>query len=132
MDIKVNQTLWLVYDGDCPLCSSTAKAVKIRKAVGTLHIINAREPHPIINEIHRAGLDLNTGMVLKFNDTFYHGADALNMLAMIGTKNDLFNRFNVLLFRSKFLTKIFYPIFKTIRYISLKIRKVPALPRHPK
>lgn len=127
MSENSDQTLWLIYDGDCPLCSSTAKALKIRKAVGTLLIINAREPHPVVEEIHQAGLDLNTGMVLKFNDTLYHGADALNVLAMIGTQNDWFNRCNVLLFRSKFLTKLFYPVFKAIRNLTLKFKNITPI-----
>ena len=36
-------TLWLVYDGDCPFCSATARMYRLKKSVGDLHVINARE-----------------------------------------------------------------------------------------
>ncbi len=122
-----NQAIYLIYDGECPLCSTSAKALKIRKAVGTLHLINARENHPIMQEINLAHLDIDKGMVVKFNDILYHGADAQYFLAMIGSDSDFFNRINVWLFQSKTLAHLLYPIFRMVRNILLWFNKTPKV-----
>lgn len=127
MKEKSSEEVWLIYDGDCPICRPTANALKIRNAVGTLHLVNAREPHPILQEIKNAGLNLDEGMVVKFKNTLYHGADAQHVLAMIGTNSDRFNRMNVLLFRSKYLAKLIYPVMRSIRNLMIKIKGIEKL-----
>jgi len=127
MEPDNRKEVWLIYDGECPICSPTANALKIRDAVGTLHLINARENHPILNEIKNAGLNLDEGMVVKIDNKLYHGADAQHVLALIGTTQDWFNRINVWLFRSKTLAKLIYPIMRALRNMLLKIKKVSKL-----
>ncbi len=40
-------------------------------------MINGREFHPILKEINEKGFNLDEGIVVKFNNAFYFGADAL-------------------------------------------------------
>lgn len=120
--------IWLVYDGECPICSMSARMIKIKQSVGTFHVINARNPHPILEEIKQNKLDLNEGLIVKFQNQFYHGPDALHLLAMIGSEQDWFNRLNVRLFsHSIWLAKIVYPIMKTLRNIALFCKGKPRL-----
>ncbi|MCS5711582.1 DCC1-like thiol-disulfide oxidoreductase family protein [Candidatus Berkiella aquae] len=115
--------IWLVYDGECPICSMSARLIKIKQSVGAFHVINARTPHPILEEIKQHQLDLNEGLIVKYQGNFYHGPDALHLLAMIGSDQDWFNRLNVRLFsRSKWLAKIVYPVMKTLRNIALFLK----------
>lgn len=127
MKDNTDREVWLVYDGECPICKPTANALKIRDAVGVLHLVNAREPHPILEELRNANLNLDEGMVVKFKNTLYFGADAQHVLAMIGTNNGWFNRINVILFRSKFAAKLIYPILRCTRNIALKIKGISKL-----
>lgn len=120
-------TLYLIYDGECILCNACAKLIKIKKSVGHLEIINARSPHPLVNEVLNAGYNLNEGIIVKFNDQFYYGTDAVNLLALIGSPADIFNKINVALFKSTILSKIFYPIFKLIRTLLLRWRRTPLI-----
>ena len=69
------ETLWLVYDGECPLCSAWCKHARVREAVGELVLVDAREPGPLMDEITALGLDIDQGMVLKFRDVLYYGPD---------------------------------------------------------
>ena len=123
-----NNILYLIYDGDCILCRNSAQAIKIKKSVGELELINARESHPLVKETLDKGYDLNEGIVVNFNGKYFYGAEAVNFLALIGSNSDLFNRINTFLFKYKWTTQIFYPIFKAIRNIILFIRKIPSLP----
>ena len=121
--------VWFVYDGDCPICTVAAKALKIRQAVGALHLVDARNDtaHPILAEIRDLRLDLDQGMVIKFADTCYHGADALHVMALLGTGQGWFNRLNAALFRSKALSALCYPPMRAGRNLLIRLRGVPKI-----
>ncbi|MBP2159610.1 MULTISPECIES: DCC1-like thiol-disulfide oxidoreductase family protein [Asticcacaulis] len=116
-------TLWLVYDGDCPFCSATAQMYRLKKSVGDLHVVNAREAGDteIMQAITAANLDLNEGIIASFNSRLYHGAEALHLLAMLGSDNDWLNRLNVLLFRNPQTVRLAYPAMKFLRNSILKM-----------
>ena len=116
-------TLWLVYDGDCPFCSATAQMYRLKKSVGDLHVVNAREAGDteIMQAITAANLDLNEGIVARFNGRLYHGAEALHLLAMLGSDNDWLNRLNVTLFRNPHTVRLAYPAMKFLRNSILKM-----------
>lgn len=118
--------VWFVYDGDCPICQVAANGLKIKKAVGNLHLVNAREDkeHPVYREVKAKGLNLDEGMVIKFNDVYYHGSDALYIMAMLGTNKGWFNRFNYLLFRSKLFAKLCYPSMRACRNLAIRVKGV--------
>lgn len=129
--------VWFVYDGDCPICATAAHALQIRKSVGGLHLVNAREDkgHPLLEEINKRRLDLDEGMVLKYRDGYYHGEDALHMMALLGSGQGWFNRLNAMLFRSKPLARFCYPAMRATRNTLLRfkgVRKIRNLALDPK
>ena len=89
---KASSDNWLIYDGECPFCSQYVKLVRIREAVGGLKLLNARDGGPQYDEVLRAGLDLDEGMVLKLNDRLYHGDDCIHALAMLSEPKGFFNQ----------------------------------------
>lgn len=102
--------------------------MQIKSSVGQLELINARTSHPLVEELKNKGYDLNEGFAVKFNNQYYHGADAVHFLALVGSSNTLFNQMNVFLFRSKLLAAAFYPLLKVFRNLLLFIRKIPKIP----
>jgi len=116
-------SLWLVYDGDCPFCSATARMYRLRKSVGDLVVVDARTAGdtPLMREIAARGLDLNDGIVASFGGRLYHGADALHLLAMLGSDSGVVNRLNVLLFRNRTTAGAAYPFMKAARNGVLKL-----------
>lgn len=121
--------VWFVYDGECPLCKTAAKALRIKKAVGKLNLINAREDknHSVIQEINRAKINLDKGMVIKFDDKFYHGDDALGVMAFLGTNVGWFNRINYILFRSRLVSRLIYPFMRGSRNVLLLVLGVKQI-----
>lgn len=103
-----SQEIWFIYDGDCPICKTAAKALRIRQAVGTLQLLNARSEsgHPLLHEIKARKLNLDDGMVIIANGNYYHGADALRIMALLGTNQGWFNRMNWFLFRNKAFARL--------------------------
>lgn len=111
----------LVYDKDCPLCDKYCHLVRIKKTVGELRIINARDSSEVMREITDLGLDIDQGMVLKMDGSVYYGSDAIHVLALIGSRSGFFNRINFWMFRSKRISKITYPLMRAGRNLLLKI-----------
>ena len=133
---KTKSDVWFVYDGDCPICATAAHALQIKKSVGGLHLVNAREDkgHPLLQEINKRRLDLDEGMVLKYRDGYYHGEDALHMMALLGGDRGWLNRLNALLFRSQSAARLCYPAMRAVRnaLLHLKgVRKIHNLALNP-
>ncbi len=119
--INEDDKTWLVYDGECPFCSEYVKLVKLREAIGPIELVNARDKLPIVEELINSGFDLDDGMALKYKGQVYHGAECINMLALMSTPNGLFNRVNGLIFRSPKLSKVLYPALRLGRNTVLRL-----------
>lgn len=113
--------VWLVYDGECPVCTVYCRYARIRDAVGRLHLVDARQPGELMDEITAAGLDIDQGMVLKFEGVMYYGPDAIRMLTLLGTRSGLFNRTSYWFFGTPRRAGIFYPAGKALRNLILKL-----------
>jgi len=122
-------TLWFVYDGQCPLCNTAAQAYRVRKAVGQLQTIDARteRTHPVLLSILAEGYDLDQGMVVSWNDQYYQGRDALFLMALLGTRIGWYNRINVLLFRSRWIANALYPSLRATRNLLLATKGIAPL-----
>jgi len=118
---NTKEDVWLIYDGECPVCKTYCKYIRIREAVGNLHLVDARQPGELMDEITRLGLDIDQGMVLKFKNAIYYGADAIHMLTLLSTPSGIFNRINYYVFSTKFGANIAYPIGKAFRTLLLKL-----------
>jgi predicted DCC family thiol-disulfide oxidoreductase YuxK len=111
---------WLVYDGECPFCSRYVRYLRLRDAVGKLHLVDAREGGPLVEEMKAAGLDLDEGMVLKMGGRHYHGADCIHALSMLSGGSGAFNRINAAIFRSPTLSRVLYPVLRAGRNTVLR------------
>ena len=111
----------LVYDGECPLCKFSALTIRIREAVGKLEIIDARmNSHPeIMNEIKIRGINLDNSMVFIFNNIYYQGAQALELMANLSTKSGFYNRFFASIFKYPKIANFMYPILRFFRNVLL-------------
>ena len=69
MEERQPSRAWIVYDGQCPFCSRYVQLLRLRESLGRVELVNARHRGPIVDEVVRAGLDLDEGMILKLGDT---------------------------------------------------------------
>ena len=111
----------IVYDGQCPFCSRYVKLVRLRETLGPVRLVNAREGGPLVEELQRAGVDLDEGMALKLDGRLYHGHDCVHMLALLSTPSSAFNRLNAALFRSPRAARLLYPVLRTGRNAALRL-----------
>lgn len=120
------QDIWFIYDGDCPICQTGASFYKVRQSVGKVVTVDARteKNHPVLLEVNKARLNLDDGMVIKFNGTLYQGAAALHLMATLGADEGILNTINNALFKNEALAKTLYPYMRMGRNIALKIKGI--------
>ena len=110
----------IVYDGDCPFCRAYAGMVRLQENY-SVNLINAREPHPLVEAATKKGLDLDEGMIVVLDDVFYHGDDAMTRMALMTAKSGLLRRFTKWTFESPARSRVLYPILRGGRNMTLKI-----------
>lgn len=116
--------IYFVYDGECPICQMGADLYKVRQSVGEVKTVDARteKDHPVMQEVNQAGLNLDEGMVIKYNNQLYQGKEALHIMAILGADSGWFNHVNNTLYKSRTLAKLSYPFMKGARNIALKLK----------
>ena len=122
-----DREIFVVYDGLCPFCTRYVMLYRIRQLAEKVHMIDARSDHPVVAEAKARGLNLENGMAVKWNGRFYHGADALHVLAMLGSEDGTFNKLNRLVFSRPKLGKFLYPAMVAGRRLTLKLLGRPPI-----
>ena len=105
-------TLALIYDGDCPVCNAYCRVVALRQLNSDVEIINARTAHPLVQHLMDEGYDLDEGMVMIVGQNIYHGADAIWVLSSLTADQSLINRINHFVFKSRRMSTLIYPVLK--------------------
>jgi anti-anti-sigma regulatory factor len=84
-----------------------------------LPMIDSRSASAEVDEVCGLGFDLDQGMVLKLQGTFYHGAACVHVLALLSTRSGLFNRTLSIVFRSPVVAQLLYPVLRGGRNLTL-------------
>lgn len=112
----------IIYDGDCIFCQNYTRLLKLREAVGSVELVDARSDDPRVKHYWRRGYDLNEGMLFVYKDQVHHGAAAINVLASLSSSSSTFNRVNRAIFSSIWMSRLLYPILKGGRRLTLILR----------
>lgn len=75
--------LEIVYDGDCPFCSSYVGMLRLRATVGPVELIDARSGDPRVAAFAAQGFSADTGMIVRHRDDVLHGAEAMRLLTLL-------------------------------------------------
>jgi DCC1-like thiol-disulfide oxidoreductase len=77
-------TNYLLYDGECPVCSSYVAMARLRQLYPDLRVIDARTAPALVAELRGQGYEINVGMVLRLDGVVHFGAEATRMIARLG------------------------------------------------
>ncbi|TGN45260.1 DUF393 domain-containing protein [Paracoccus liaowanqingii] len=104
------QALEIFYDGECPVCVAWMRMARLRDASGGVELIDARESDPRVAELMDAGFDLNQGMVVRWQDRIYHGAEAMTLLTLLSEAGGVSMRLQRALFGRPAIARRIYPL----------------------
>ena len=107
----------ILYDGDCPFCTSYVKYSRLKARHEIIELINARERIDLVHEYAAKGFPIDDGMIVDMGGEVYFGADA-----MLAINNDLGGRkLPLSVFWTRRAFRLFYPLFRTIRNSTLRM-----------
>ncbi|WP_428116222.1 DCC1-like thiol-disulfide oxidoreductase family protein [Candidatus Poriferisodalis sp.] len=119
--------VWLVYDGECPMCNNYAQYLRLKQSVEEFVLVDARQGGPIVDEVRQLPHDLNDGMVVRIGSRYFVGHEALHVLALLSEDRGAFNKFNRLAFSSPLVSRVTYPMLKFGRWVLLKLKGVAPI-----
>jgi predicted DCC family thiol-disulfide oxidoreductase YuxK len=117
----LQDSTYLVYDGECPFCSAYVRFVRLQETVGKVELLDARQGGEVVDYLTSQNFDLDEGMALIYKDRIYHGDECINILALLSSKSSLFNRINYVIFQNKRVAAFLYPIMRAGRNLVLKL-----------
>lgn len=113
--------LTIIYDGECPLCSSYVRMLRLRARVGTVSLVDARSGDASVGAARQAGLDLNAGMVAIWQDKTFYGADAMHLLTMLTAPDGISGRLQRAVFGTPERAARLYPVLVRGRMALLRL-----------
>jgi predicted DCC family thiol-disulfide oxidoreductase YuxK len=112
---------WIIYDGECPFCSRYVKMIRLKRTIGEVRLINARENPPELTLLIERNLDINHGMAFFFDGQLYYGSECINRLALLSSSIGVFNNINYFIFKHARISRILYPMLRMGRNIVIYI-----------
>ena len=110
----------VIYDGECPFCSNYVRLMALRKTVGRVELVNARQSHPFVRDLQTAGYDLNEGMAVIFGGKIYYGYEAVTLLSRLSDTSSVSARALSALLRDPARARRIYPWMRLCRNLTLK------------
>ena len=110
----------ILYDGECPFCSSYVGMLRLRDAFGTVNLIDARSEHPLAEEA-RGRFDMDDGMAVRIGDKWYHGAESMNILSLASSRSSMVNRLVAAIKSDERRARRFYPFLRAGRNAVLSL-----------
>jgi hypothetical protein len=126
-ELRNGSCLAVVYDGDCPFCSSYVTMTKIRNVVGMPTLLNARERPDLVRDLARAGIDLDSGMAVYYQGRIFVGGEAMHLLALLSEPESLFDKATAVMLRWRNFALWVYPVLRSGRNLLVKLRNRPPL-----
>jgi predicted DCC family thiol-disulfide oxidoreductase YuxK len=117
----MNDGITILYDGQCPFCSSYVSLIRLRDAVGPVELVDARSDDPRVAVATSARLDLDNGMVVMWEGRTFFGEDAVHLLATLSRPRGLMNRIQRRVFSTPRRAARVYPLLARGRKVFLRL-----------
>jgi len=111
---------FLLYDGECPVCSRYVEFVHLQEAVGPVRLINAREAPQLVRELNDLGFAINDGMVMQLHGRLFYGAACVREIAR-HSQQSIWGRLQRIMFDGPLRSRYVYAVLKRGRNLLLRI-----------
>ncbi|HEX4861546.1 MAG TPA: DCC1-like thiol-disulfide oxidoreductase family protein [Rhizomicrobium sp.] len=112
-------TLEIVYDGQCPVCATYVRMYALRQNGFDVRLTDARAHPDLVTAYAARGIDLNHDFVVRVGAREYHGGEGMFVLTALSTSNSFFGKLNAALFRSRTMSLFLYPVLRFCRAVLL-------------
>lgn len=125
----MGQAITIIYDGECPFCSSYVQLLRLRDNVGKVELVDARSDNVRVREANRTGYDLDSGMMVAYGGHWFFGQDAIHLLVTLSGPGGAWNSFQRIVFSSPDRAAKLYPLLASARHLYLRLAGKSAIRR---
>lgn len=112
---------FLLYDGECPFCSTYVRMQRLRAAGVNLGLLDARDEPALVARFAREGYDINEGMILRLAGVTYFGGDVVHMIALMTGPTGSLNKVMARIFANRTVALMLYPLLRAGRDATLRL-----------
>jgi predicted DCC family thiol-disulfide oxidoreductase YuxK len=113
--------LEVIYDGECPFCTSYVEYCRLKEAFPDVTLTNARDIPDRVAAFRADGMDVDQGMIVIYGDAVYFGDKAMGLLARISRSGAFLQGILRFLFRWPALSVPVYVVLRTGRNLTLAL-----------
>ncbi|HTV69547.1 MAG TPA: DCC1-like thiol-disulfide oxidoreductase family protein [Rhizobiaceae bacterium] len=77
------KTDYLLYDGECPACTSYIAFSRLRQLHPDIELLDARKHPGLVAELRQRGQEINVGMVMQLDGKILFGAEVTRIIALL-------------------------------------------------
>ncbi|MEW9853811.1 DCC1-like thiol-disulfide oxidoreductase family protein [Novosphingobium sp. M1R2S20] len=107
----------VIYDGECIFCASYTRMVRLRQSLGEVRMYDARQTDMAVRFPEARHYDLNEGMLVRWEGSWFHGAEAVWLLSVLSTRAPLRS-----LLARRNVARALYPSMRAARNLTLFLR----------
>ncbi|MEM1086257.1 MAG: DCC1-like thiol-disulfide oxidoreductase family protein [Pseudomonadota bacterium] len=115
-EAKRFETVGILYDGECPFCSTYVKIAKLRSLSDHVDLLDARQHPSLVAQHASEGRDIDRGMIVEIDGVTYFGGEAVWAINALLSPSP-FMRF----FSSKPFIVFLYPALRAIRNLTVRL-----------
>jgi predicted DCC family thiol-disulfide oxidoreductase YuxK len=113
--------LEVIYDGECPFCTTYVEYCHLQDAFPGVVLTNAREIPDRVAAFRADGMDVDQGMIVIYGDAVYYGDRAMGLLAHISRSGALLQGILRFLFRWPAIAVPVYVLLRSGRNLTLAL-----------
>jgi len=123
---KAQDKIEIIYDGECPICQAGVKSLCTGEDLGRITKIDKRveTDNAVVQEAKDANLNINKGVIIKYQGKLYQGLDALHLASKLKIGKGAVNAIGRLMFRNKTIGRALYPILRGTRNVLVSLKGV--------
>jgi predicted DCC family thiol-disulfide oxidoreductase YuxK len=119
---------FLLYDGDCPVCTRYVAWTSLRAIRPDIRLLNARDEPELVTNLRAKGIEINDAFCLSLDGHIVHGAEAMTMLGRISEPKGLFNKMALGLLQQNWIVSPAYPVLVRGRKLLLTMLRRGLIP----
>ena len=108
--------LTILYDGDCPFCTSYVAFARLKTQFQTVALLDARDHPGLVDHYAKLGYDIDEGMIVESDGQIYFGSDAMWAINTLISPNPVLK-----LIGGRTFLKWIYPVLRLGRNTTLRL-----------
>ena len=119
---------FVLYDGDCPVCSAYMALAQLRRLRPDIQVLDARTQPDLVAALRAQGHDVNDSILVKLGPQVYSGAVATGLMAKLGSDNTIVRRAALYAIGGAPWAAAIYPWLRACRNLLLRVLGRPQIP----